>query len=482
MKKSLLQKTSLLKVASVATILCTILCNTLYAQNIGINSTGNAPNASAGLDVDFTDKGLLIPRVALTSRIVAAPVVAPATSLLVYNTATAGVVPNNVLPGYYYWDGAKWVTFTGAGSGDWSLLGNAGTVAGTNFIGTTDAIDWVMKTNNTERARILSTGNYGIGTSTPVSNLHLNGNMVWGNGTNATSVGGVLFTDQGGSIQLGGLDVTANPVVGGKPLFDWKYGNGLIQDYNVRIINEADEKLSFYTLTSFPYSGGVPLMTLNQNRVGIGTSTPSVNLEVNDPNNGIVRLSSNTGFRSTYFASGFMELNENNSATGLACMDFHAPNGIIDDYSFRVVNIQKNLLQFFSPDFYPYGATALVTMKENRVGFGINWPTALVDVQGTFKLGTLGDVSTALKRGTFAVDIPSTANVTASTVAIALGGALVGDIVIVQPPSNMDGRFVLIGATVTGAGVVTIAYRNLDTAGGADDPVSCNWSYIIVRP
>lgn len=36
------------------------------AQNIGINSTGATPNVSAALDVDMTNKGLLIPRVSLT--------------------------------------------------------------------------------------------------------------------------------------------------------------------------------------------------------------------------------------------------------------------------------------------------------------------------------------------------------------------------------------------------------------------------------
>jgi hypothetical protein len=40
----------------------------------------------------------------------------------------------------------------------WNATGNAGTVAGTNFIGTTDLIDFVAKTNNTERLRVLSTG------------------------------------------------------------------------------------------------------------------------------------------------------------------------------------------------------------------------------------------------------------------------------------------------------------------------------------
>lgn len=35
-------------------------------------------------------------------------IASPATGLVIYNTATAGVTPNSVLPGYYYYDGAKW--------------------------------------------------------------------------------------------------------------------------------------------------------------------------------------------------------------------------------------------------------------------------------------------------------------------------------------------------------------------------------------
>jgi len=82
--------------------------NFAVAQNLGINNSGASPSASAGLDIDFTDKGLLLPRVALTATNVASPVTNPSTSLLVYNTATAGTKPRDVVPGIYYWDGSGW--------------------------------------------------------------------------------------------------------------------------------------------------------------------------------------------------------------------------------------------------------------------------------------------------------------------------------------------------------------------------------------
>jgi hypothetical protein len=146
-------------------LLLSIISENIQAQNIGINSTGAAPAASAILDVSATNKGLLVPRVALTTTNAAGPISSPATSLLVYNTATAGSAPNNVVPGYYYWNGSAWISLTTA-STTWSSVGNSGTTAGTNFIGTTDAVDFVVKTNNTEKARVSSAGNVGIGTST----------------------------------------------------------------------------------------------------------------------------------------------------------------------------------------------------------------------------------------------------------------------------------------------------------------------------
>jgi uncharacterized protein (TIGR02145 family) len=97
-----------------------LYCHALIAQ-VGINPANNPPDASAGLDVSFSDKGFLPPRVALTAINAAAPVSAPAAGLLVYNTTTAGVSPNNVVPGYYYWSGTKWISVSpspGINTGD----------------------------------------------------------------------------------------------------------------------------------------------------------------------------------------------------------------------------------------------------------------------------------------------------------------------------------------------------------------------------
>lgn len=165
----------------------------LQAQNIGINTTGAIPDASALLDIDAApgnDKGLLIPRVALTQTTSNAPIGAGiATSLLVYNTATV----NDVTPGYYYWSGTTWIRFA-TGSAGWLLLGNAGTIDGTNFIGTTDNIPFNIKVNNEKAGRITSNG------------IVLLGYQAGNSNTNTTNTGigyQSLFTNTTGQRNVG---------------------------------------------------------------------------------------------------------------------------------------------------------------------------------------------------------------------------------------------------------------------------------------
>ena len=74
------------------------------------------------------------------------------------------------------------VLVTASFAQSWNLTGNSGTTPPTNFLGTKDAKALVFKTNNTERMRILPAGNVGIGVTTPVQRLDVNGNINLGKG------------------------------------------------------------------------------------------------------------------------------------------------------------------------------------------------------------------------------------------------------------------------------------------------------------
>jgi hypothetical protein len=148
-------------------------------QNGGRVGIGTAaPNTSALLHVNSGTMGILIPNVALTATNAAGPVASPATSLLVYNTATAGVVPNNVYPGYYYNAGTpaapNWRRLIAGGSGGdgWLTTGNYGTNPTNNWIGTNDAQHFVFKTGGVaaanERMRITSAGNVLVNITAPL--------------------------------------------------------------------------------------------------------------------------------------------------------------------------------------------------------------------------------------------------------------------------------------------------------------------------
>ncbi len=104
-----------------------ILFKTGTAQNVGINSSAASPDASAMLDIVSTSKGLLIPRVSLTSLTDASTIVTPATSLLVYNTNAA--ITSGV--GYYYNSGT-------GGSPTWTKLVTTSSSGSTTIGGATD--------------------------------------------------------------------------------------------------------------------------------------------------------------------------------------------------------------------------------------------------------------------------------------------------------------------------------------------------------
>lgn len=59
-----------------------------WTQSVGISSSGGAPDASAGLEIDFTDRGFLPPRLTTAQR---DAIASPATGLQVFNSDCNGI-------------------------------------------------------------------------------------------------------------------------------------------------------------------------------------------------------------------------------------------------------------------------------------------------------------------------------------------------------------------------------------------------------
>lgn len=139
------------------------------AQNIAINTDGTNPDASAMLDIVSANKGLLMPRIALTTTTDATTITSPATGLLVYNT-TAGITGSGAAgTGFYYNAGTTgspvWTKLV-TDATSWKTSGNSGTDSANNFIGTTDGESLMIKTNNTRRINISGVGETTIGNGT----------------------------------------------------------------------------------------------------------------------------------------------------------------------------------------------------------------------------------------------------------------------------------------------------------------------------
>ncbi len=133
-------------------LLLLFVANQMMSQ-VGIGTT----SPRGAVDISSTTQGLVLPKVSLTSTYIQTALnpqggIIPA-GTLVYNDMSSGSGLTAVSPGMYYWDGVKWVSVLDI-SEDWSLNGNSGTDASTNFLGTTDAKALTLRTNDFERFRI----------------------------------------------------------------------------------------------------------------------------------------------------------------------------------------------------------------------------------------------------------------------------------------------------------------------------------------
>ena len=133
--------------------LITILSFSAAFSQVGVNTT----DPQAQLDIRSVNQaapsntdGILIPKIDAFPAI--NPTINQNGMMVFLTTAVAGK-----LPGFYYWDNSSssWIGLAKSTSG-WVLAGNTGTVPGTDFLGTTDAKDFVFKTTRVELDGIIT--------------------------------------------------------------------------------------------------------------------------------------------------------------------------------------------------------------------------------------------------------------------------------------------------------------------------------------
>ncbi len=275
-----------------------------FAQNVGINESGDSPDESAGLHVDFTDKGVLIPRVNLVGLVSTDPITGTiANGLLVYNLTSNAELDE----GFYYWSSneSKWMAIA-IDDNVWKKQGNEGTDATTDFIGTTDEQDFVIRTDDEERMRIAANGYVGVNEDEPLHALHVKeeednggvfglyieeynrGNAVWidehGNGAGlvivARDFGSSILSFATGDLSGSSADAGGHEFKDLRTSTDDDVVKRAVQIESTGAWTGTD---SYNIGLEVNVDGGTQNIaaSFNGGRVGVGTSNPQEDLHVN---------------------------------------------------------------------------------------------------------------------------------------------------------------------------------------------------------
>ena len=296
--------------------------------DIAIGDT--ASTSGAKFDIQGTDGGLLIPRLTQTQR---DAIGSPPTGLLIYQTDNS--------PGFYYHNGTVW-TGISAGAGGWGLTGNIGTTA-SNFIGTTDSQNFAIRTNNTERITVEADGDIGINITTPAIDVAIGDTdtgLNWNSDGNidymANNVVAAKMTDTGIFVRpQSGTAFNHELNIGdGDTGFDWT------SDGNFSVMNNNTLTMAFS----------------NNNRVGIGTTTPTDHLHLHEAtatNNFIGFTDATTGTNS----------NTDGAVVGIFNDDLYMWNRENEDLRFGTNEVER-----------------MIITNDGRLGIGTSTPNARLHV------------------------------------------------------------------------------------------------------
>lgn len=296
-----------------------------FSQGVGIGTT--TPDVSAGLDITATNKGLLIPRMSLTSINAIAN---PARGLLVYDSVSNRLMVNIGTPA-----APNWQPVAGGSNGNaaWNLAGNTGIDPANQFVGTTDNQPLRFRINNIQVGELHpATGNISWGlragqsNTTGVSNIAIGTDALKLNTGSAKLVAigdSALFNNTAeGNTAVGHQSLSNtttggnNSAVGFQSLFSNRQGNS-----NTAI---GFESLFFNSIGSRNTATGFHALhanTVGANNTAAGFQSQGSNTSgSNNTSTGFQSLFANTfGNNNTAYGSGALFANatgDNNTAIG----------------------------------------------------------------------------------------------------------------------------------------------------------------------
>ena len=348
----------------------------------------------------------------LTSAVTSIATSSPITGGTITGTGTIGITQASTSTDGYL-SSTDWNTF----NNKWGLSGNAGTTAGTNFIGTTDNIDVVIKRNNTVVNTFRANGNHSLAgdvtinpsISTGSNNLTVGlatlANITTGSRNIQIANSASTLTTGSENIFIGslsGYDTSTgigNVAIGAASLVDTFLIKNYTGNFNVAIGRNAG--LSYNGLTSgaentfLGYFSGASFAAAASKNIAIGS-----NVEIQDP----------------VFPNSTPTTGSNNIIIG---------NNI--QLPVRTASNQLNIGNFI----YGTGLSGTYrTLSPGKIGIGVAAPSEALDISGNLKFsgalmpnnlaGTAGQVLTSAGTGTAPTwTTPSTSGGTVTSIATA---------------------------------------------------------------